>query len=636
MNELREMRGMPQLVDAAVQSQQEWLDEAEVQLRQDPLLGSRLVQELSDNARNLSNIEVAVLQLYYRQMNNQLEDASEKWFTAKDDGDAVQSARMKTDVDLIMKNLATLEEASKKAGREWGRAGVARQIALAKDFSLAAILRKARIANAGNELNEEQLLEMQELAERVGKLEGALAEATQKIMDLERQQNTDKGIEEEKKRVGTPAPKSKSRQNAASKVLDFAKKFAGISSVKQTGTDTLQQTEEERMVDEAETVVQAYVEAGVHSFGEFIAQVKKDLGGELPMQAQIAFAAAWQNIKAQGDIPSPTVDRTNASAMTRFARKIQRTLVESGITERDEVVEAVRESLAEMDIELSKREVMDALSGYGQFTQLPDGDIDKIIRDINGQLQQIAKIKDMEAGIAPSKTGGERRTPTSAERELIRKVNELKRTSKYFITDPDAQLKTMIGAAMTAASNRIVDLKAAIAKREAIVKTSVDLNGKDPELDRLRKELAEVTADYKKMFPKPGVTDAQRLAAAVRAVDREIANIEEQLSSGNVMPKGRKDAVVSDELTIKQARLDSLREMRDTMRMDQDPKYKDKIAEKLYKANLMARIADYQDRANRGYFDPKTKKEPRKLSDEELRLKKELQDAKDEFFRKAG
>ena len=43
---------------------------------------------------------------------------------------------------------------------------------------------------------------------------------------------------------------------------------------------------------------------------------------------------------------------------------------------------------------------------------------------MKGEMQQLAKLEDMQAGEPPLKTGVERRTPTEAERQLIKAVND--------------------------------------------------------------------------------------------------------------------------------------------------------------------------------------------------------------------
>jgi hypothetical protein len=632
VNELRANRGEPALADVASQTQQQWLDAADSMLQDDPMIGDRLVKELNANARNLSNIEVAVMQIHYRQLNNQLERASDRLFKAKDDKDSVASAQAMMDTDIIMNALAEMEEATKKAGREWGRAGVARQIALEKDFSLAALMRKARIANAGNALDEKQQEEMRALAKRVAELEGQLAKANQEKLDAEREKNVDAQIEDSKSKA-VPIPKAV-RSKAVDKLTAFRNKFASVFALSSKGdTESLFATQDEQMADEAKTVIQAYVDMGIFSLGEFLANIRKDLGSDIPVSARAAFATAWKEMHDNGDIPTPMVDVNNVRALSRLAKQIERSLVEAGITKRDDVVQGVHESLQEFIPEITVRETMDAMSGYGQYSQLSDNETDKILRDINGQLQQLAKLDDMRNKIAPAKTGVERREPSDEERRLIAQVNEMKRRGGFVVTDPESQLKTAIAATKTALRNRIKDVQFEIDRREKIVRTRTDTKA-DPEVIELRKQLDELMKQHKELFPKPEATMDQRIAATSRVLDRVIADLEKQLQTGEFAGPRSAEPISTPELDAKRARIDALRDQRDLLRgvKNRTPEQIDKA----YKASLMKKIADYKDMALHSYFDPKPKKEVRVLTQEQLALKLELQKVKDEFFRLAG
>lgn len=630
VNEGRISRGVSALGDVASQTQQEWLDAADAILQDDPMVGDRLVKELNEKPRNLSNIEVAVMQIHYRQMNNRLEKVSYRLFEAKEGKDAAESAKALIDVDIVMNALAEIEEATKKAGREWGRAGVARQIELERDFSLAAIMRKARIANGGNALNEKQLEEMRELARRVAELEGDLAKANQVKLDFERKKNVEAQIEDSKTKT-EPIPKA-IRKKAVDKLNAFKSKFAAVFA-SSSKTDVSYATEDEQMADEAESVIQAYVDMGIFSLGEFLANIRKDIGAGLPVSVQAAFATAWKDMHDNGDIPSPMVDKSDVRGLSRLAKQIERSLVEAGITERDKVVQGVHESLQEIVPDITVRETMDAMSGYGQYSYLSDGEADKIIRDINGQLQQLAKLDDMRSGVAPAKTGAERRTMSDEERRLVAQVNEAKRRGGFIVSDPEAQLKTAIAATKTALRNRIKDLQFEIDRKEKIVRTRTDTKS-DSEVMELREQRDELMKQHKELFPKPEATMDQRISATSRVLDKVIADLEEQLRTGEFNAKKQSEPISAPELDAKRARIEALREQRDSLRGVQ--KRTPEQIEKAYKANLLKQLADYKDRMAKSEFDPKPRKEVRVLSQSEFELKKELQDVKDQFFRMAA
>jgi hypothetical protein len=325
---------------------------------------------------------------------------------------------------------------------------------------------------------------------------------------------------------------------------------------------------------------------------------------------------------------------------------VERNLVEFGITDPEEVIDGVHEALQEVFEDVTRREAMDAMSGYGQYSTPSQEPADKIIRDLNAQYQQMAKKDDMQQGIAPKKSGRGRDEPSDELRKLIREVNEMKRNSKYFITDPEAQLKTIFQATRTALRNRIYDLNKAIKAKEPIPgRTPNTFEGEQAkEIESLRKQRDELMADYKATFPKPGLTFEQRAAIAERAVDREITKIEQQLASGNVAAKERAEPISTPALKDKQNRLESLRAQREAVRemqmtdadREQRAERLERQAEKAYVANLLNRIADYEDRKAQGYFGPKPKKEPRTLSPREVELSRQLVSLKDEFFRYAA
>ena len=75
VNELREKRGVAELETAPPQSREQWLKQAADRLRSDPDWTNRLVMEVNAEPRNLSDEEIAGLQLHYRRLNNEFEKA---------------------------------------------------------------------------------------------------------------------------------------------------------------------------------------------------------------------------------------------------------------------------------------------------------------------------------------------------------------------------------------------------------------------------------------------------------------------------------------------------------------------------------------------------------------------------------
>lgn len=145
--------------------------------------------------------------------------------------------------------------------------------------------------------------------------------------------------------------------------------------------------------------------------------------------------------------------------MAGLVQKLALHFVEQGIKERQPLVEAVHDVLKTIVPDITPRETMDAISGYGDFKQLSKDEMKVQLRDLKGQMQQAAKIEDMQEKIPPKKTGVERRIPSDIERRMIKEVNELKKKGGFNVTDPETQLKSALQAFKTRTENRIKDLQ---------------------------------------------------------------------------------------------------------------------------------------------------------------------------------
>lgn len=307
-----------------------------------------------------------------------------------------------------------------------------------------------------------------------------------------------------------------------------------------------------------------------------------------------------------------------------------RSSVEAGIVEREAVVDAVHTELQEIIPDFTRRQTMDAMSGYGQYSQLTKDEVSTKVRDINGQLQQLGKLEDMQAGQAPKKTGVERRSPSDEERRLIQQVNEAKKKGGFAVTDPAVQLKSALDAAKTAARNRMNDMAQEILAREKTVKERKSLKP-DAELTELRRRRDELSNLYEEIFPKQPASMAKRLAAAEKAVDRAIEQLEADLKTGNIGKKGRKKRLSSSSLDAKRAKLDALRAQRAELREAANPKLSpEERANLTYKRILTRRLAEYKDRMTRQDFAKKPLKK-KSYDKETLDLKYQVEQEKLKF-----
>lgn len=317
------------------------------------------------------------------------------------------------------------------------------------------------------------------------------------------------------------------------------------------------------------------------------------------------------------------IDETNARLRARIAKgdveglsslvqRLARYFVQTGIRERNALVDAVHDVLKEIDPRITRRDTMDAISGYGSFKALSKDEVSVILRDLKGQMQQVAKLTDLEAKRPLQKTGVERREPSAEERRLIQRVNEAKRRFGVVVTDPATQLKSALDARKTYYKHQIDDLQAQITAKEKFVKTKTP-SPTDAELEALKLKRDELKTEFDNIFGKKEMTEAHRVDLAIRSVERSITDLERRIKERDLFPQKPKKAPVSSPelelLRLKKeglkAELDVLRGLADTGKMTPE-----QIALRALKRRLIDERIKYQTKLFEGDFE----KAPRQQS----------------------
>jgi hypothetical protein len=524
VDDLRSKRGESPISGESPESQQKWMDQAEEKIKADPTLPDRLVRELNEKPRNMEPDEVAAMQIHYRRLNNAFAEASDRLFKAQESDNVEEATKAQTDTDLILSQMQETENAARSAGRTWGRSGVARQIELLNDFSMSNLSRRARAAKSGKPLMADENRKIKELSDKVTDLQKRLEDHLAEQDKAARQNDVDREIDIAKK---AKKPIKIVRKAAAQKAVSDAWKEFETKAAGKLFSNPI----DPELVVSAAKIVKAYIDLGVVSFSEFMANARSQFGDKA-VKARETFAEAWKQLKEQGEIPTFDIDSDDASSISRMAKKLTRSVVESGITDRDAVVDTVHSELKEAIPEITRRQTIDAISGYGQYRELTKDEISQKVRDINGQLQQLAKLDDMQKGKAPSKTGVERREPSDEERRLIAQVNEAKKRGGFTVTDPSKQLKSSLDSAKTAIRNRIVDLEKEIATREKIVKERTPLQP-DTELTALRQKRDQLQAEHDKLFPKQPLTPEQENERYRKILQKRLADYQQRIKTSD-------------------------------------------------------------------------------------------------------
>jgi len=718
VNDLRGMVGLPEVEGPLRQSLDLLADIAATKLSVDPRAAERLVNELASTPRAINEHDVMLLQFHYRKLANELEPIQNEYFEAVESKEPVAIATARTAVINARKTMTEFEEIIRPSKSTWGRTGRALQEMFRRDFSREGILRRGQEANHGEPLSSEQTDELLAMAKKLEDLQKQFDEKAGRVDELERELASKKQHEDvvkESKRDRTRA-KSTRRQAAEKKVDNAWAEFNKAISGRAGSAVPLD------LLPSAIKVATAYAELGVVRFGEFMSKVRKKAGADADEKL---FREAWEQVKASGDVVEPDVDMGDRPALTKEAHSIQRALVEEGMTDREEVIDAVHEAMQEFLPDLTRRQTMDALSRYGQFSQPSQETLDKLIRDMNAEVLKLTQIDQMEKAIKRAEelrtegfnekeigdqlakenllveaTGRVRDDPNDPDRldhvarfrRLTADYNELKKSIPATAERRAGKLQTAQDAIVRSLENRIRDVKWELKNEERIVrerKASPD----NARIRALRVELEEWMEQHREMFPpqRKQMTPEQKLAAAERgakrmlevmqkqekagfppaaakeapqsspeleatrqqiakirkrrdaaqregkrvaALDELIATLEERLRTGAIAPKARPTPYSTPMIEARIARRKQLQAELEARQASEMPELAEARARKSYEASLRKRIADYKQTLADGNFAPKAKKEPRKLSQAELKLKREMEDVRHQALQK--
>lgn len=101
--------------------------------------------------------------------------------------------------------------------------------------------------------------------------------------------------------------------------------------------------------------------------------------------------------------------------------------VMKGLVKAEDIVDVLYNDLSKYMPDLTKRDILDAIGGYGKFKELNKDEINVQLRDVRRQSRLLSALDDINNKIVPLKSGLERDKLTARAKELTRLVNEGKK-----------------------------------------------------------------------------------------------------------------------------------------------------------------------------------------------------------------
>lgn len=479
---------------------------------------------------------------------------------AMESGNRGAETEERTRLAYIEDKIELNDKAARMAGYEQGLGLAARKMMIARDYSLANQLQLAKIANGGRELPADIRLKLEGLSRQ-------LSEANKRLAEYE---------------------------NDASK-RESVKSLARMQKEVEIEQRTAKKQGRKKSIEQIE---------------QRISDRKKAI-----------YEKLFQSKKATSSI-FPYADRL--VEITPDLVLLAKDYIHKGIKSVDGIVDQIHEDIKDHLEGITKRDIRDAISGYGKTAKPNTDEIDIQLREIKRQARLISALEDAEQGERPLKSGYQREAPSDQVRELQRQVKQVMRENgiemEHKTISAEDGWKSALEAVKTRLKNQISDLNKQLETGEKEPKKPGIQY--DQEANDLKAERDRLQAAIEEIHGKPELSDEQKIAIAKAATEKSIAEYERRIAENDLNPERKKsNTPETPELKGLRDRLQTLKDNYKQLQDDAKPKRTpDELALAALKKRLEDKTADLQNRLQRGDFEPKPKKPPVIYDDEAKRL----------------
>lgn len=606
----RQARGEPPMMQTERESNQAAWDEAMRQVDDNPEKQDALIAELEEKPRAVTTVENAMLMQRRISLRNEYEKALLRWRDAFESDNFERAADESQNVKYLSDRLSDLEDITKRTGAESGRSLQARKMMANEDFSLAAMELAAMHAK-GRHLTAEETSELIRAQAKIMELQNALDAELQAQLQKELSKRTDtamKDVAAEKK------PKDPE-----------AEREAAISAIKRKF--------EKGEIDEITPLIQKlaryFYSQGIRTRDPMIDALHDVLKtidpGFTREQTQRAFSG-------YGDFRPLSKDEISAG-IRDLKGQIQQVLKIEALEARKPLEKTGQERRAPSDEERRLiKQVNELKRKYGVVVTDPETQLRSALQSRKTYYQH--RLADLKHEIATREriVKTKSASPTDAELETLKaEYADTKREhesifGKRGLTD-EQRLKIATAAAEKAQARWQVRLENA---RKGIFDTGKPgRTVTSPELEAIRAKNDQARAEFQAMKDAADATKTPE-ARQMRALDNQIEELQRQIDQREVFPNGKRQRVSTPEIEAKRAQIAELKRQRQFLRESIQPKDFDAAALNALKARLWNRTAQLRQKLADGDFSKKTSR-PVLRDAEANQLQAQLDIAKKQF-----
>jgi hypothetical protein len=635
--------GMPDATETEKRAMPAAWAKAGETLSRDPEAGAKLAKQLKENPNlGLSDEQSALLLRHKVAIENSLADAADVAIDPTATPEMKKEAAQKE--RELSQQLLDFMDAVHRRGSEWGREGRWRQAMAKEDYTLITQERLLRTAKGGAELTPE---EKTQLVARIEELKAKNAELDAHIAKLSEvktpEQAIDSALSSRTPRKSAPpsgkvrAYLSEQADTARSRISARLEKIISKSVVEGDNTSGLLSTEN---LSDMAVVGADYLAKGA----DFAVEMVKEFGEKIKPHLDAIWKASrkeYQNTIRSNFIDRLTSDpeKNGKSRLNSVASGLARSFIEEGMKGRDAIVDAVHAELKKANPEITRREAQDAISGYGEFKPLTHDEISDQLRDIKGQLQQVSKLEDLEAGDRLSKTGVERRTPSEEEAKLaaqvkgVQKMNENKpRTYQAEPNTPKTAEEVRIESLdrqIEAIEKQLKD-DAPFTKGKKQQPTSPEIKAREEQLAKLKEERQNARDRLQpKAEHEPKPEPKTPLEIVKDRLTKQIENLSNEIATRKRILKEKKSIELDEEAKRLEAQRDELKAQHEEIFGKKELTDEQRL--NIWKARANARILELQDRIATGDYETAPKRAPVALDEEGHKINSDIQRLKQDL-----
>jgi hypothetical protein len=342
------------------------------------------------------------------------------------------------------------------------------------------------------------------------------------------------------------------------------------------------------------------------------------------VQVRVELKVEFDNLLKQFD--KAIVGRVSANPfldpeLLGIMGKIAKNRVESGLTRIEDIVDDIHGALTTIGHDITKRDLRDAITGYGKTVEMSKEAVDVALREAKRQGKLISALEDAETAKIPERSGLQRDAASDRVRELQKQVKQAMRESGIDARKsqtPEAQWRTALDSVKTRLRNQIDDLNKQLKTGEKDAKrTGIVYDDEAKALQKNRDDLKEM---LKVANMEPREASAYQ-EGRIKAAEKQLAELQRKIKEKDLTPQQRKEGPETKEITELQDKIDGMRKAYREMVKDSKAKTPAEMAEQRIKTASKAMeksIAEVERRIKEGDITPAQRRagrpEPREIS----------------------